>query len=255
MLGTGSSKYRAAFLARKNKKKPLPKPSMSEKLMTKETPIEDEVVKKPNTVDKKSLFIIRHGKTALDPTHRSDGWLDLPLTDDGRVRLLTAQQFLKDIPLTRIYAPDFKRTMETAEIIASGNINHPKVITASDDSKTWNLGVFMGTQKKPNKPKVQSFMDHPDKVPEGGESYNDFKSRFDTWLGKIKQMVLDGQGPFLLCLSGSNCREISLEMTGERDTLDLDEGGLMELTPSTTKGGWTAKVLFGHKDENNEWLS
>lgn len=217
-------------------------------------PTESDVVKKPSESDKHSLFIMRHGRTALDPTHRSDGWLDLPLSDDGRVRLLTAQQYLKDIPLTRVYAPSFLRTSESANIISSGNINHPQVVVASDDAKTWNLGVFAGTQKKPNKPKVAYFMDHPDKSPEGGESYNNFVHRFTPWLESRKREVMEGQGPYLLVLSGSNLREIGMQEEEDREVYDLDEGGLLLGIPSA-KGKWDWKVVFGHKDESNEWLS
>ena len=217
-------------------------------------PTESDVVKKPSESDKHSLFIMRHGRTALDPTHRSDGWLDLPLSDDGRVRLLTAQQYLKDIPLTRIYAPSFARTTESANIIASGNINHPQVIVASDDSRTWDTGVFCGTQKRPNKPKIQFFLDNPNKTPEGGESYNDFVQRFTPWLANREREVAEGQGPYLLVLSGSNIRELSTQETGDRDKLDLDEGGLILGLPSKD-GKWNWEVVFGKKDESNEWLS
>ena len=250
-----NSKYRAAFLKRKQVSDTPAKKSLVEKMMTAEEPDEGlDVVDKPSSTDKKSIFIIRHGKTALDPTHRSDGWLDLPLSDDGRVRLITVQQYLKDIPLKKIYAPDFLRTSESAAIIASGTISHPQVVVASDDSKTWNLGVFAGTEKEPNKPKVQYFMDNPDKVPEGGESYNAFTKRFFSWLDGIQDKVRKGEGPILLVLSGSSIRAISVKQTGDRKKLDLDEGGLMLMTPKG-KDEWNAKVVFGHKDETNEWLS
>lgn len=255
-----ASKYRAAYLKRKQSSESpaaeLPKKTrrIPKDLLAKEKPFESgDTVKKPSPLDKKTLFIMRHGRTALDPTNRSDGWLDLPLSDDGRVRLLTAQQFLKDIPLTQIYAPDFLRTSESANLVASGTISRPEVVVSSDDAKTWNLGVFAGTQKKPNKPKVQYFMDHPDKVPEGGESYNHFCDRFFGWLGKVQDKVKNGGGPILLVLSGSNIRALSTKMTGDRDTLDLDEGGLLSLV--FKEGKWDAKVLFGQKDETNEWLS
>jgi broad specificity phosphatase PhoE len=263
-MAASNSKYRAAYLKRKQGPKPAQEYAVatvkkvrrtSKDLLAKETsPAEGgDAVRKPSPLDKKTLFIMRHGRTALDPTNRSDGWLDLPLSDEGRVRLLTAQQFLKDIPLTQLYAPDFLRTSESANLIASGTISRPEVVVASDDAKTWNLGVFAGTQKKPNKPKVQYFMDHPDKVPEGGESYNHFCDRYFAWLDRVKEKVAEGKGPILLVLSGSNLRALSTKMTGNRDTLDLDEGGLLSLVYKN--GKWNSKVLFGQKDETNEWLS
>jgi broad specificity phosphatase PhoE len=236
------------------------KKTVIEKLMTrnesdKSAASEKHALARKTDIDKKSLLILRHGKTALDPTNRSDGWLDLPLSDTGRVRLITAQQFVKDIPLTRIYAPDFLRTIESANIVASGTISHPEVVVASDNSKTWNLGVFAGTEKAPNKPKVQKFMDSPDSVPEGGESYNSFCKRFFEWFDGITSRLLKNEGPFLLVLSGSSIRALSVRLTGDRTQLDLDEGGLMLLNPKPKSDEWSAEVLFGHKDENSEWLS
>ena len=261
MAGERASKYRAAFLNRKKPPKvetPVKK-SLVEKMMTAEEPKADKPILDKSAVDKtrlknkKAILVSRHGKTALDPTHRSDGWLDLPLSDEGRVRLITIQQFVKDIPLTQIFAPDFLRTSESANLIASGTISRPKVVVSSDDSKTWNLGVFAGTEKEPNKPRVQYFMDHPTKIPEGGESYESFCTRFFSWLEGIKNKAEKGAGPFLLVLSGSSIRAISTRMTGDRKMLDLEEGGLMLLMPED--GEWKAEVLFGQKDENSEWLS
>lgn len=200
----------------------------------------------------KAIFVIRHGKTALDPIHRSDGWLDFPLSDVGRTRLITAQQYLKDVPIKHIYAPSLKRTQETAEILQSGMISHPNVIS-SDESKTWNLGLLAGTPKKPNKPTVQWYMKHPEEKPEGGESRNDFKDRFLSWLSDRKKETVQKGGPILLVLSGSSIREISALLTGDEDTLDLDEGGLLVMRP--VKDGWTASVVFGKKNQDDEYLS
>ena len=204
------------------------------------------------TSHKDELFILRHGCTVLDDVHRSDGWLDFPLSDEGRVRLLTAEQFLKDFPIKAIYSASLKRTKETAEIMSSGLISHPPTIQ-DDAAKTWNLGTLVGTPKKPNKPLVSHFMNHTADVPAGGESRDAFRDRFMPWLEARKAEVLAGRGPILLVLSGSNIREISQAMYGDEDTLDLDEGGLAVLYPED--GKWATEVIFGHKDEDNEWLS
>ena len=46
----------------------------------------------------KHIYVMRHGRTALDAMKRSDGWLDFPLTDEGRRGTMKAQQYLKDLP-------------------------------------------------------------------------------------------------------------------------------------------------------------
>ena len=199
------------------------------------------------------LFILRHGKTALDPTQRSDGWLDFPLSDEGRVRLLTAEQFLNTFPIKVIYAPTLKRTTETADIMSSGILSHPKVI-AADEAKTWNFGILAGTIKKENRPLVEHFMIHTKDAPEGGESRDAFRTRFLPWLEARKTEVKAGKGPILLVLSGSNIREIGFQIFGKEEEIDLDEGGLAAIYPDDD-GDWTAEVIFGRKDEKNVWLS
>lgn len=198
------------------------------------------------------FFIVRHGKTALDPAHRSDGWLDFPLSDDGRIRLLTAEQFLNTFPIKAIYAPTLKRTTETADILSSGILSHPKVV-AADDAKTWNFGILAGTIKKENRPLIEHFMKHTHEAPEGGESRDAFRARFLPWLDARKAEVKANNGPILAVLSGSNIREISFQIYGDEEQIDLDEGGLAALYPEGDK--WVAEIIFGHKDEESEWLS
>jgi|SRR5579859_2540581 len=197
------------------------------------------------------IYVLRHGRTALDALHRSDGWLDFPLTDEGRRGLIPAQQYLKDIPkpLVCIYASSLKRVMETAEIIQSGMGIDPPEIEVDDRIRTWNMGrKLLGSQKYPAKPIVQYYMRHPDETPEGGESLNAFNTRFQTW---FDDMVKEKRaGPVLVVLSGSAIRELSQYIEGDRESLDLDEGGLMEIQP--TGDGCTAHVILGGKSESDE---
>jgi broad specificity phosphatase PhoE len=191
---------------------------------------------------------MRHGRTVLDDEKRSDGWLDYPLSDKGRVGLMTAQQYLKLAPIKVVYAPDLRRAHETAHIIASGILTHPRVEIANQ-AKTWNLGVMIGSKKKPNKPLVRYFMDHPTDTPQGGESMQSFCARWIPWL--LKRVHDDGSK--LIVTSGSNLRAIGTALFGDKDKFDLDEGGLMVLMPDG--GGATGRVIFGHKDSEEEDFS
>jgi broad specificity phosphatase PhoE len=192
-----------------------------------------------------STYVMRHGQTVLDDEKRSDGWLDYPLSDKGRVGLITAQQYLKLAPIRRVYASDLRRAHETAHIIASGILTHPKVETANQ-AKTWNLGVLIGTKKKPNKPLVRYFMDHPTETPQGGESMQAFCARWIPWLLRIVKT----DGAKLVVTSGSNLRAIGTALYGDKDKFDLDEGGLMCLNQDAE-----GHVIFGHKDAHDEDFS
>jgi broad specificity phosphatase PhoE len=198
------------------------------------------------------VFIMRHGKTALDDMKRSDGWLDFPLSDEGRKCLMRAQGDLKEKPIREIFTAPFKRTTETAELIQSG-ILHPCKVSIDTDLMTWNLGKLVGTPKKPNKPFVEYYMAHPHETPEGGESNDAFTARFTKAFGKVQDRAAKGGGPFLVVLSGSALRNLGEQLYGDKVALDLDEGGLGMVYK--VRGKWTGKVIFGHKDEDDPWLS
>lgn len=202
---------------------------------------------------KPTIFLMRHGRTALDPLHRSDGWLDFPLSDEGRIGLIKAQRYLQDVSLYCIYAAPLKRTKETAEIIKSGCIHDPNIELANE-LKTWNLGKLTGAPKKPNKPVVLYFIEHPSETPVGGESMNDFHNRFLTWFDDQKKETIENGQPVLVVLSGSNLRAVSHQLYGDLRVLDLDEGGLGVIQYGD--GSWHGSVLFGHKDDDeDEWLT
>ena len=193
-----------------------------------------------HTKDKEKIYCMRHGQTALDDLHRSDGWLDLPLNDEGRQNIVVAlSKFLKRIPITRIYVAPLRRTKETAEILKSGLTSDPKIEVESD-IKTWNLGSLAGDKKSPNKKIVKDLIDHPSKKAPDGESYDEFMNRFDSFVKKLEGESKK-EGPFLMVLSGSNCRRLSEMLFRDRAELDIDEAGVFVLFPED--GKWTAKVI------------
>jgi broad specificity phosphatase PhoE len=197
------------------------------------------------TKDKQRIFCMRHGQTALDELHRSDGWLDLPLNDEGRRNIVvTLAKYLKKVPITTIYASTLKRTHETAEIIKSGLTSDPKIVDA-DEAKTWNLGSMAGDPKKPNKKVVKRLVDNPSEKAPDGESYDEFTGRFDPWLEDLEKSSKE-KGPFLVIMSGSNCRRVGEKLLGDRADLDIDESGLFVIKLDNNDK-WTAEVVKGKR--------
>jgi probable phosphoglycerate mutase len=193
-----------------------------------------------------TIYLMRHGRTALDVQHRSDGWLDLPLSDNGQLELIESQQKLKTMPIGTVYTPDLKRTRETADLIKSGLMSDPKVVI-DDDAKTWNLGVLAGTRKKYGRPEVQKLMANPSEKPLGGESYGEFCGRFLPWFEKCAAKVRKSGDPVLVICSGSNLRCLGSFLLSNPDEIDLDEGGLAALHYSA--GAWHGEVLVGGEDD------
>lgn len=207
---------------------------------------------KENIGHEKSIFVMRHGSTALDKMDRSDGWLDFPLSDKGRRGLVDAQQLFKEVNLRTIYVPPMKRNVETAEIIKSGSINPPEIVEV-DAIKTWNLGILMGTLKAAGKPTVARLLANPDVPAPSGESVNDFRGRFMPWLKERMEEVQAGGGPILLVLSGSNLRCIGDEIGKDYTLINLGEGGVAVLNFEDAK--WVIKPIIANKADENEIIS
>lgn len=195
------------------------------------------------------IYLLRHGRTAMDALKRSDGWVDLPLSDKGRMGLIEPQQYLKLEPIMKIFTAPLRRTEETAHIVASGMMHKPDVSPTSK-AMTWNLGVLAGAQKEQNRPKVKRLLANPDQVPLGGESYSAFKARYMRWFEKRAEQSVKAGKPILIIGSGSNLRLLSECLLGDKDILNLEEGGLAVL--HCENGTWHAEVVFGDKAEKDE---
>jgi broad specificity phosphatase PhoE len=198
-----------------------------------------------------SIYLMRHGRTALDLEKRSDGWLDMPLSDEGQRQLIDSQQLLKYVNIATIYTPDLKRTCETAELIQSGTPGAKIVV--DDTLKTWNLGILAGTQKKYSRPEVKQLMDNPKTPAPGGESYGAFMARFLPAFQDIASKAMRKGNAILIICSGSNLRLLGRQFLGSEDAVDLDEGGLARMQPTTY--GYTGEVIHGGEPEDDEYES
>lgn len=198
-----------------------------------------------------AVYLMRHGRTALDMEKRSDGWLDLPLSDEGQRQLIDSQQLLKHVPLSTIYTPDLKRTKETADLIQSGTPGAKIVV--NDKLKTWNLGLLAGTKKRYSRPEVQQLMDNPKASPPGGEPYGTFMARFLPEFTKLASKAQRAGQPILIVCSGSNLRCLGKTFLGGEDVIDLDEGGLACMR--VTSYGFTGEVIHGGEPRDDEYES
>jgi HK97 family phage portal protein len=205
--------------------------------------------KNPAASPKNRVYILRHGQTALDPTKRSDGWVDLPLSDEGRQNVVQQMSdYMKHIPITEVHSSPLKRTEETGHILSSGLVSKPKEVS-DPRLQTWDLGSLAGEKKTVAKPMVKDLLANPDKkAPDGGESYNDFTGRVDEPLEELMSNAAEN-GPLGAVLSGSVCRYLGEKLLGDRAALNIDEAGLVVLYQKN--GKWTADVIAG-KAANDE---
>lgn len=74
------------------------------------------------------LYLVRHGQTDWNLNHRFQGQTDVPLNKTGEDQVQKIAQRLSKIKIDAIYSSDLKRTVQTADIIAS----HHKVNCTTD---------------------------------------------------------------------------------------------------------------------------
>ena len=95
--------------------------------------------------DKKVIYIIRHGETALnvDPTPRIRGRIPNPLNEEGIAHAKAAGDFLANEDLGTIYYSAIPRARQTAELVA-GQHKTPVTLVESDEVIDISWGDWEG---------------------------------------------------------------------------------------------------------------
>ncbi|KPN94687.1 histidine phosphatase family protein [Lysinibacillus sp. ZYM-1] len=66
-----------------------------------------------------TFYLVRHGETQWNQEQRLQGWLDSPLTDNGREAAVKLQQQLQSIPFSAAYSSSSGRAKETMDILTA----------------------------------------------------------------------------------------------------------------------------------------
>ena len=128
------------------------------------------------------IDFIRHGSTALNNNGKSGdrvrGWVDIPLDDRG---VKEAEKVGRELALLKtkprvLFSSDLQRAQKTAHIIsqAAGIPAAPP----QHGLRPWNLGHFQGAESADIAPQMKMFVDNPGQRVPGGESFNEFRTRF-----------------------------------------------------------------------------
>lgn len=101
--------------------------------------------------DKKTevtIYLTRHGKTMLNTTDRSQGWIDAPLTPAG----VEIAEFLgkglktEKVKFDAVYSSDSGRAVETANLVLKNNGQKDLLKTLKTDQRLreFNFGTYEG---------------------------------------------------------------------------------------------------------------
>lgn len=95
-----------------------------------------------------TLYIARHGKTMLNTTDRSQGWIDAPLTPAGVEVAEDLGKGLKNEGITfdAVITSDSGRAIETAEIVLENNGQEDMILKMTKDKRLreFNFGTYEG---------------------------------------------------------------------------------------------------------------
>ena len=101
------------------------------------------MLEKTETTDT-CIYLVRHGQTEWNKTHKFQGRSDVPLNDEGREQVKATALALKDVHFDAVYASPLSRAIETAELIMS---HHPGLpLIKNEGFIEMELGEFDGMQ-------------------------------------------------------------------------------------------------------------
>lgn len=135
------------------------------------------LLKREASADSKPVaYLMRHAGTDLNADDVIRSWSDTDINAEGRKQARAAGKFLKNKGIRRAASSDLPRAKHTMQIAA----RVAGIENRSTDAKlrAWKLGPeFQGKPKKEVQQKLDDLVAHPDKVPQGGESLNQFRKR------------------------------------------------------------------------------
>lgn len=130
------------------------------------------------------LIWVRHTETEANQAGRYLGHADVPLSDHGRNQAGQTASLLAKEQITRLYASDLSRTMETARVIGEVHGLSPIPVTSLRelDFGAWDLHTYNEVmQKEPER--LTEWYDNPFEIAvPSGESLRQLGERFDSWL-------------------------------------------------------------------------
>lgn len=146
------------------------------------------------------IYGLRHGTTKLNEEGKHRGWMEVPLDDKGVDDAHEAAEQLADAGIRKIYCSDLERAMDTADIVGTKLGVEP---CPDFRLRPWNKGSFQGESKVETKDDFQYYIDNPDEPVPGGESLNDFTTRYyealEQYLAEAEE-----EGVILLVFHTSN---------------------------------------------------
>ena len=131
-----------------------------------------------------NIYIIRHGETPANVERRVQGWLDVPLNENGIELARKTGHALKDIKFDAVFSSPLIRAYQTAEYFLKENENPTPEIVTDGRIKEMYFGEWEGQLKYVGSVAEGTFLLDPAKTPimPNGESFVNLFERTQAFL-------------------------------------------------------------------------
>lgn len=199
-----------------------------------------------------TIYLGRHGETALNSEERLRGWIDEKLNSEGIKEAKAMSKKMAKYPIDRIYCSDLDRADHTASIVA-------KEHNLKQIPRMWfrpiNFGEWNGKKVADIKDQMQKLLNvwktDPDEDAPGGESFSDFQDRNLGGLHAVINAATDSE-EIMIVAHLRNCLLFwAVAKNGgplEGDALDLlDDKHYHQDSGQVSKFEWNGSLEFKGK--------
>jgi broad specificity phosphatase PhoE len=191
------------------------------------------------------IYVVTHGATrytgGVNADDRITGWLDPPLTPEGRIEARNFGRGLKNLGIQRIYSSDLLRASQTAAQIKA--VIEAGAIKTTRELRPWNLGEYQGRLTANVMTDLLSYVREGEKKVPGGESFDTWKLRLLTFIaGVMEEQEAGGRGAVLL-LTHSRCLELIRAWLVGAAAGDLSED--VHFAMDAVPRGGTLQIVLG----------
>lgn len=174
------------------------------------------------------LILIRHGESEWNALHKWTGWVDVGLSDNGRIEAKNAARLLQDIPLSRAFTSMLSRAIETLDIMLQ-QLHLSIPVTKDHALDERNYGIYAGKNKLEIKAQIgeeEFFMlrrgwDYP--IPEGESLKQVYTRVVPYYVSTILPFLKKGEN-IVIAAHGNSLRALMkhLEHVSDDDVANIE---------------------------------
>jgi len=170
-------------------------------------------------------ILMRHGETKYQAEGKDyylytrEEQMDLPITENAKIKIQKTALELKNKNIDIIYASDYLRTKQTAEIVSKQT---GAELILDERLRDINFGIFSGGDSRNFQDYFSSGIERFSKKPLEGESWGDVKERITKVVAEIDEkyknktiLIVTHGDPFWLLIG-------ILKGLSDKDLLDID---------------------------------